>query len=69
METWSAVIKEKGNDSLLNPSYSFVEPFNYIADKAEREKRIRKYLIEFWGLERPDVEWYKLEEIKDDGKP
>ncbi len=28
--------------------------------------RDRKYLIDFFGLEKPDVEWYKIELI--DGK-
>jgi len=25
-----------------------------------------KYCIKFWGLKNPDVEWYKLEEVKDE---
>jgi hypothetical protein len=64
MITWQATIKENGNDHLLTPSYSMTEDmFGYIKDERQREYEMRKFLIEFWGLNNPDVEWYKLEEV------
>jgi len=63
METWIATIKERGNDTLLTPSYSFASGsgFEYIQDEREREYEIRKFLVDFWGLNNEDVEWYTLE--------
>lgn len=55
MKTWKATIKEKGNEHLLTPTYSF---FNC-------GEKSRKDMIEFWGLENPDVEWYELELVED----
>ena len=49
MKTFKATIKEKGNDSLLHPTYT--------GDVDE------EYLVKFWGLDNDDVEWYKIEEI------
>jgi hypothetical protein len=64
METWKATIKERGKDNLLTPTYSFSESsFGYIKDERQREYVTRRYLCEFWGLDNPDVEWYKLERI------
>lgn len=64
MITWQATIKERGNDHLFKPTYSWTNvPFDYIKDERQREYEIRKFLIEFWGLNNPDVEWYKLEKI------
>lgn len=50
MKTWKATIKEVGNDHLLTPTYC--------GDVD------RKFLIDFWGLKNPDVEWYRIEELK-----
>lgn len=47
MVTWQATIKERGNDHILTPTYT---------GDVDKE-----FLIEFWGLNNPDVEWYKLE--------
>ena len=64
MVTWQATIKECGNDHLLTPSYSMSDDmFGYIKDKRQREYEMRKFLKEFWGLDNPDVEWYKLERV------
>lgn len=63
METWKATIKERGNDMLLTPSYTFTSGsgFEYIQDEREREYEVRKFLIKFWGLNREDVQWYTVE--------
>jgi len=63
METWKVTIKEKGNESLLTPEYHISNMFDYIKDIHVRQMEIRKYLRQFWGLDNPDVEWYKLEMI------
>ena len=65
METWKAIIKEKGNEHLLTPEYSFPDSsmFWYITNECQREYEIRKFLTNFWGLNNPDVEWYKLEKL------
>lgn len=67
METWKATIKEKDNDVLLTPEYYFPEGgmFSGITDEQKREYATRKFLIDFWGLEEPDVEWYELEKVSD----
>ena len=52
MKHWQLTVKEKGNDSLLHPSY--------IGNVDE------EYLVKFFGLDKPDVEWYKIEEVKHD---
>jgi len=59
MVTWKATIKERGNDNLLTPSYTFGENLD-----EQNEELTRKFLIKFWGLEEPDVEWYELERIE-----
>lgn len=51
MKTWRATIKERGNDHLLHPEYMF----------PDEEPKTEQDMIEFWGLNEPDVEWYKLE--------
>lgn len=63
METWQAIIKERNYDTLLTPSYTFASGsgFECIQDEREREYEIRKFLVDFWGLNKEDVEWYKLE--------
>lgn len=48
MTTWNITIKEVGNPNTLHPSYT--------GDVDE------KFLINFFGLNEPDVEWYKIEE-------
>jgi len=53
MKKWKAKIKEKNNDHILTPEYSWF---------ANGEKT-RQEIIEFWGLENDDVEWYELEMI------
>ena len=64
MITWQATIKECGNDHLLTPSYSMTEDmFGHINDERLRECKMRKFLRKFWGLDNPDVEWYKLEKV------
>jgi len=64
METWQAKIKEKGNDHILTPTYMIPnDMFGYIKPKEKREEMTRKYLVDFWGLNEPDVEWYKLEKL------
>ena len=64
MITWQATIKEHGNDHLLTPSYSMSDDmFGRIKDERLRECEMRKFLRKFWGLDNPDVEWYKLERV------
>ncbi len=55
---WKAEIKEKGNDHILTPEYLVPEDdmHDYIDEK---------FLINFWGLDHDDVEWYKLYKVKD----
>lgn len=63
METWKATIKEKGNEHLLTPEYLLSNMFDHITDERQREYETRKFLRKFWGLDNPDVEWYKLERV------
>lgn len=64
MITWQATIKESDNDHLLTPSYSMTDDmFGHINDERLRECEMRKFLRKFWGLNNPDVEWYKLEKV------
>lgn len=65
MRHWRAKIKERDNDHILSPEWVSSE-FDYITDDNIRECMIRKHLREFWGLDKPDVEWYILEEVKDE---
>ena len=53
MITWKAKIKERDNEHILTPTY--------LCDDNVTEKD----MIDFWGLDNPDVEWYKLEKIDD----
>ena len=48
MKTYNVTIKEVGNPNLLNPSYT---------GEVDRD-----FIIDFFGLNEPDVEWYKIEE-------
>lgn len=52
MVNWKAEIKERGIDGILTPSYSIPD--------TEKENFDRSFFVKFWGLEEPDVEWYKL---------
>ena len=65
MEIWKATIKERGNENLLMPEYHLCNQFDHIKDERQREFEIRKFLVDFWGLEKTDVEWYKLERMED----
>ena len=53
MRHWKVEIKEVGNDHPVKSEYIGDEHFDEI------------HCVEFWGLKNPDVEWYKLEEVKD----
>lgn len=57
MITWKATIKERGNEKLLTPMYCV--PEDGMHDYIDED-----FLIDFWGLNEPDVEWYKLEKIE-----
>ncbi len=46
MKTYLAEIKEVGNPTILTPTIT--------SDRMTKEE-----LIEFWGLNGPDVEWFK----------
>lgn len=51
MKTFQARIKEKNHDSILTPTY------------VGNDHTTISYLIQFWGLDNDDVEWYDIEEI------
>lgn len=55
MITYIAEIKEVGNPTILTPSLTC-------------EGMTVEGLISFWGLDEPDVEWYKLYQIVDGQK-
>lgn len=63
MEVWRATIKEIYNDNMLTPEYHFSNQFDHIKDERQREYEIRKFLVDFWGLDNDDVDWYQLEKI------
>lgn len=63
MEVWRATIKERNNGNLLTPEYHFSNQFDHIKDERQREHEIRKFLVDFWGLDDEDVDWYQLEKI------
>lgn len=50
MKKYIAEIKEVGNPSVLTPSLTC-------------EGMTEEGLVRFWGLEKPDVEWYRLYEV------
>jgi hypothetical protein len=52
MRHWKCEIKEVGNDHTVMSEL--------IGDYDE------DYCVRFWGLKNPDVEWYKLQEVKDE---
>ena len=54
MKTWKAKIKEKGREGILTPEYMF----------SNAGEKTRQEIIEFWGLENDDVEWYELELVE-----
>lgn len=51
MKHWEARIKERCNPHIVTPSYY---------GDVDRE-----YLIKFWGLNEPDIEWYELKLVED----
>lgn len=53
-ETYEVEIKEVDNDSILRPTFTGYADIEYI--------------IEFFGLENPDVEWYKIYGVKNGNK-
>ena len=56
MVTWKATIKECGMESLLTPTYS-------VPDDGMHDHIDENFLVDFWGLNESDVEWYKLEKV------
>lgn len=48
MKIYNVTIKEVDNPNLLHPSYT---------GDVDRD-----FIIKFFGLNEPDVEWYKIEE-------
>ena len=54
MRHWKCEIKEVGSPHTVKPELWGDETMD------------EKYCIKFWGLKNPDVEWYKLEEVKDE---
>lgn len=56
MKTWEITIKEKGNDVLLKTSYTTQD---------DNTSFVREFIIWFFGLNEPDVEWYHIEEPKE----
>lgn len=53
MFKYKARIKEIGSDHICEPSYSSPMPVS------------QEFLIDFWGLENDDVEWYEITEEND----
>ena len=49
----------------IRPEYHLSNQFDYIRDERLRECEIRKFLRKFWGLNKEDVELYKLEKVED----
>lgn len=50
--TYNIRIKEKGSENILTPSYT------------SNVKLSRQFIIGWFGLEQPDVEWYEIEEVE-----
>jgi hypothetical protein len=50
MAKFNLQIKEKGHDSILTPSYEGD------VDRA--------FVEDFFGVHNPDVEWYKIDQVK-----
>lgn len=64
MEIWHATIKEVNNESLLETTYTFADDmFGHIKDEKQKYYEKRKFLIDFWGLNNKDVEWFLLEKL------
>lgn len=53
MRQWRCTIKEVGNDTPLVSEY--------LGDDYVDEK----FCVNWWGLKNADVEWYRLEEVKE----
>ena len=54
MRKWRVTIKEVGND---HPLVSEYWGDDYVDEK---------FCVNWWGLKNPDVEWYRLEEVKEE---
>ena len=54
MNTYIAKIKEVKSPSVLSPSLTC-------------EEKTRDELVKFWGLNEPDVEWFRLYRVEDGG--
>lgn len=54
MRKWRCTIKEVGND---HPLVSEYWGDDYVDES---------FCVKWWGLKNPDVEWYRLEEIKEE---
>lgn len=52
--TYLAEVKEKMTDAILKPKFIGSE-------------KTKKDLVDFWGLEQDDIQWYRLFEVKEDG--
>ena len=48
---YQVTIKEVGKQNVLKPTYSSITEVT------------EEFLIKFFGLNNPDVEWYKIEKI------
>lgn len=53
MYTYEVEIKERGRDKVLTPSYS------------SSTKLSRMFLVNWFGLNEPDIEWYRIVEHED----
>lgn len=52
--TYQAEVKEKMTDTILKPKFVGAE-------------KTKKELVDFWGLEQDDIQWYRLFEVMEDG--
>lgn len=54
MRKWRCIIKEVGKDSL------------HVSEHCGDDYVDESFCVKWWGLKNSDVEWYKLEEIKEE---
>ena len=59
MKKYMAEIKEVGNPSVLTPSLTISLSYYEMS---------RDELVKFWGLNEPDVEWFRVYKIVDGQK-
>lgn len=52
MKTYKVQIKEKGNDHIINTSLRC------------EDSRDEQYVIDWFGLDNDDVEWYKISVVE-----